>query len=803
MNGADRMSEWRRGLNLALLASAVAGLAAGAVAARAGAPDWAGWLMAAGALPVLAAVLADSAASLLRLELGLDLIALLSIGGAVALGADLVAAVIGIMLAGGRALEDYAAARARREMSALLNHVPRSARRYRDGQIESVPLEAVGPGDRLLVASGEAIPTDGRLLGGPAVIDEQTLTGESLPVTRQPGEALRSGTVNAGAPFDMQATTSAAASTFAGIVRMVRAAQEARAPAARLADQAAFVFTPLAMALAGGAWWLTGDAMRGLAVLVVATPCPLILGVPVAIVSGLSRCAGRGVLVKGGGALERLARARALFLDKTGTLTSGLAELGSIEAAPGCAPDEVLRLAASLDQVSRHILAEALLTAARARGLPLESPTGVEESPGSGLTGEVGAHHVVVGSYAHVMGALDDQSGKQEPPAWAGRVLRRIAREGATAAFVAVDGALAGALLLSDTIRPDTPRALRLLRRAGIAHITMLTGDRRDVATTIGRVLGVDEVLAEQRPQDKLAAITAARAQGVCVMVGDGVNDAPALAAADVGVAMGARGAGASSEAADIVLLSDRLDRLAEAVVIARGTRRIAVQTVAVGMSLSLLAMAAAAAGLLPPVAGALLQEAIDVAAILNALRVLRVAIPGRTATPLAASEVARLHGAHQELEAVLAQLRSTADILPTLPPAQAAATLAEIEELVRERLLAHERDDDTQLYPVIARALGGDDPMAAMHHTHRAMQQLGRLLRGMVQDLPREAPPDSSPDAPTGAPAAPLDPAAINDLRSLLYGLEAIARLHFAQEDELYHALVDPKPPAAAPPGR
>ena len=291
-------------------------------------------------------------------------------------------------------------------------------------------------------------------------------------------------------------------------------------------------------------------------------------------------------------------------------------------------------------------------------------------------------------------------------------------------------------------------------------------------------MLGVDAVEAEQHPEDKLAAITHARAAGVTVMVGDGVNDAPALAAADVGVAMGARGSGASSEAADIVLLADRLDRLAEALAIARGARRIAIQTVAIGMGLSLVAMAAAALGLLPPVAGALLQEAIDVAAIVNALRVLRVPIPGRAAFGVTDAEISRLHSEHQELEGVLSSVRATAEQLSTLAPADAIAALQAVEKLLRERLLEHERDDDQVIYPRIERALGGDDPIPTLHHAHRAIQQLGRTMRGMVDDLPPEGP----------------GPAAIDDFRRVLYGLEAISRLHFAEEEEVYHALADPQ---------
>ncbi|MBV8616293.1 MAG: heavy metal translocating P-type ATPase, partial [Acetobacteraceae bacterium] len=678
------MTDRGRILNLALLTLAAGGLATGLGARGMGRADWAAWLMLAGTVPVLVAVLVDSLASLARREVGLDIIALLSIGGAIALEQYVAAGVIGLMLSGGRALEDFAEARAQREMTALLARVPRTAHRFEGERLVAVPLESVAVGDRLLVRAGETVPVDGVVAQGPAVLDESALTGEPLPVTRGPGERLRSGTVNAGAPFGMTAASTATESTFAGIVRLVQAAQEAKAPSARLADRAAIVFTPLAVALAGAAWALSGDPVRGLAVMVVATPCPLILGVPVAVVSGLSRCAGRGVLVKGGGALERLARVRTLFLDKTGTLTAGRARVAAVEAAPGVTNEEVLRLAASLDQLSQHPIAEAVVAAARARGIALAMPAAVAEEPGAGVTGLVEGRRVSVGSHAYV-------AARAAPADWGGRFLRRMGYEGATGAFVAADGAMLGAILLADEIRPDSPRALRLLREAGIARVVMLTGDRRDVAEAIGAALGVDEVRAEQRPEDKLAAIAEAR-QGprgaACAMVGDGVNDAPALAAADVGVAMGARGSGASSEAADVVLLVDRLDRLAEARAIAHGARRIALQTVAVGMVLSIVAMAVAALGFLPPVAGALLQEAIDVAAILNALRMLWVRVPGQPRAALPAAEVTRLKAEHERLADPLARLRAVADQLATLPPLKAASALAEVEALVRERLL-------------------------------------------------------------------------------------------------------------------
>ena len=343
--------EWRRRLNLVLLAVPAIALASGIVAPFAGYPSWASWIWLGGAFPAFLSLLISIIGRLARRDSGLDIIALLSIGGALVLGQALTAAVIAVMLASGRVLEDYAEARARAEMTALLGRVPRTVSRYEAANLVQVPIATVQPGDRLLVRSGEVIPVDGTIVKGSALLDESALTGESLPVRREAGGLVRSGVVNAAAPFDLLVTTSAADSTFAGIVRLVEAAQQTKAPAARLADRYALLFVPLSIAVAGLAWALTGDPVRGLAVLVVATPCPLILAVPVAVVSGMSRCAARGVLIKGGGMLERFAQAKLMFFDKTGTLTGGRARLISTEVAPSWEVAEVLRMAASLDQV--------------------------------------------------------------------------------------------------------------------------------------------------------------------------------------------------------------------------------------------------------------------------------------------------------------------------------------------------------------------------------------------------------------------------------------------------------------------
>jgi len=554
------------------------------------------------------------ARDLLHRETGVDLIALLAMSGSLVMGQYLAGAVVGLMLSGGQALERYASSRARRELTALLARAPRVVHRYERGVLTSPDIADVKQGDRLLVKPGEVVPVDGLITSVAAVLDESALTGESRPAERLKGDRVRSGVVNAGAPFDMRALTTAEASTYAGIVRLVREAQASKAPFVRLADRYALWFLPLTLGVAALAWAISGNPVRALAVLVVATPCPLILAAPVAIVAGISRAAHRGVIVKGGGALETLARARTLVFDKTGTLTSGSATVASVEVFGTIDADELLRVAASLDQVSLHVFANGIVTAARRRRIDLDFPTDVREHGGKGIEGTVGLRRVALGQARWL-------SAGRPLPAAAADLRRRIALEGSMAVFVAVDGSIAGALLMEDPVRADTPRALRTLRLAGITRIVLLSGDRPDVANAVGRALGADVVLSEHSPEQKVQAVLNERARGVTVMVGDGINDAPALAAADVGIAMGARGATASSEAADAVIVVDRLDRVAEAVLIARRARSIAVQSVLAGMALSGFGMVLATFGVLPPVAGAFFQEAIDVAVILNALR--------------------------------------------------------------------------------------------------------------------------------------------------------------------------------------
>jgi heavy metal translocating P-type ATPase len=765
------MSAWRRPgwRAAALLALALAGLAGGLGAWLAGAIQLGDRLLAltvaAGLVPLAVSV----ARALARRQPGVDLIALLAMAGALALGELLAGAVIAVMLASGRLLEAYAGERARRELRALLERAPRTAHRYQDGRLASLPLEEVRPGDRLLVKPGEVVPVDGLVRGPAAVLDESALTGEAELVERGEGDRVRSGVVNAGPPFDLHATSTAAASTYAGILRLVEQAQASRAPFVRLADRYALAFVPLTLAVAATAWLVSGEATRALAVLVVATPCPLILAAPVAIVAGISRAARRGIVVKSGGALERLAAGRVLLFDKTGTLTAGAPVVAEVRAVDGDG-DELLGLAASLDQLSQHVLAGAIVRAATERRLPLVFPVEVEEQPGQGVRGRVGGHRVAVGKADWVAAGLP-------LPSWARRLRRRGALEGFSTVFVAVDGVLAGALAVHDPIRPDATRTLRDLRRAGVRRVVLVTGDHPDAAELVGAAVGVDQVLAERSPAEKVEAAHLERAAGPTIMVGDGINDAPALAAADVGVAMGARGATASSEAADVVLVVDRFDRLTEAIQVARRSRRIALQSVLAGMGLSLAAMGAAAAGLLTPVAGAVLQEGIDVAVIANALRALGTGRVRRRQPPAGSIALGqRFRSEHRELLGLLDRIRAVADGLDRLPPPQALAEATALHRFLTERLLPHEEAEDTLLYPAVAELLGGEDPTAPMSRAHAEIAHLTRLLGGVLADL---------------GPAGP-EPEDLTDLRRILYGLHAILRLHFAQEEEAYLSLLD-----------
>ncbi len=765
--GTSHLS-WRRLVEPTLLVVTGTALMSGGIFRVAGWTRVADLCWVAGTLLAIGPAVAWVVGALRRRRLGVDVVAVLSLIGTLLVHEYLAGALIAVMLAGGRSLEAAATRRATHDLRALLERAPRFARRRVGVTVSVIPLAEVAIDDVLIVGPGDVVPVDGRIVDVVALLDESALTGEALQVERGVGEPVRSGVINAGGAFEIRATADADGSTYAGLVRLAQQAGAEDAPVVRLADRYAAWFLPLALLLAGAAWAVSGSAVRAVAVLVVATPCPLLLAAPVAIVSGLSRAARSGVIIRSGGALENLSRATTLMLDKTGTLTMGRPAVIDIVAAPGGDAVEVLRLAASVDQLSPHVLGEAIVAEARTRGLRMSLPTDVLEEPGRGVTATLAGQRVSVGKPATRAPDAD----------WARSVVNRAHLDGAAIAWVFVDGEELGAVLLRDPLRRHSPRTVRRLRRAGLTRLVMLTGDRAEPAREVATVLGLDEIYAEQSPADKVAAVRAERDRAITVMVGDGINDAPALAAASVGVAMGARGSTASSEAADIVLTTDRVDRLADAMDIARWSRRIAVQSAVAGMGLSLVAMIVAALGWLPPAAGALLQEGIDVAVILNALRA-RHPDPDTELELSADTEhlLRRFAAEHDRLRETLGMIRASADRLAAAPDAGALALLADVERLLSEQILPHERAEETQLYPSLARPLGSGEATATMSRTHAEIQRLADRV-AVHASLARSL----------GA----IQQDQRDDLLACLYGLYALLRLHFIQEEENYFTLAE-----------
>jgi len=572
------------------------------------APGFARWVFLATLVLVGGPLVWQTIRGMARGRFAADIVAMLAIGTALVIGQYFAGVVIALMQSGGEALERYAMGRASSSLEALLARAPKVGLRLHDGQVEEVSVSEIRVGDLLLVRPGDLVPVDGEVTDGTAAVDQSALTGEPLPIRAVPGTRLLSGSVSLDGVLRMRALRPAEGSQYQQIVRLAEQARREKPPIQRLADRFAVWFTPLTLVMCGVAWAVTGSATSVLAVLVVATPCPLILATPIAVIAGISRAADLGIIVKTGAALEQVGRARAVVFDKTGTLTLGHPTVAHLEPMDGIVSDDLLRLAAAVEQLSSHHLGKAVADTGRERFGHLSEATGFLEAPGAGASASVEGRSVAVGSAGYFAAR-----GVFVPPAHDPR----------TTAYVSVDGRLAGRIEFADPLRAQVPSLLQRLSSLGVVESVMLTGDREETANFIAAQAGIRTVRANLMPADKVASVQELRRRyGTVVMVGDGINDAPALAAATVGIAMGEHGTAVSAEAADIVLLVDDVSRVGDAMAISRRMRRVALQSIGVGLGVSFLLMVIASLGWVAPAAGALMQEALDAAVILNALRV-------------------------------------------------------------------------------------------------------------------------------------------------------------------------------------
>lgn len=538
---------------------------------------------------------------------GVDILAVMAIISTMLVGEYWATLIIVFMMLGGDALETYATARARSELAALLERVPTIAHKEMvDGSVRDVTLTKVHVRDTIVVRPGEVIPTDGVVVDGTSSLDVSSLTGESVPVEVTSDDEVMSGAVNGESPLVIRVTHRAEDSEYAQIIKLVKQADEERAPFVRMADRYAVPFTFISFAIAGFAWYISGESRRFAEVLVVATPCPLLIAAPVALISGMSRLAKHGVIVKSGAVLEQLARVRAAAFDKTGTLTSGVLSVADVLPAKGESADDLVSLARSVEQHSGHVVARALQVYAANKSIELLATNAITEVSGNGVSAVIRRHSILVGKPSFLIANGVKKSS--------------IVEQQDMVVYVARDKKYIGAVTFADTIRPEAKRTIAALKRLGVERFVMLTGDKQATANKIAKKLGLTDVRAECLPQDKLQMMRDFPVRPI-LMTGDGVNDAPVLAASDVGIAMGARGATAASESADAVIMTEDISRVVSAITVARRTLHIARQSVGVGIGLSIILMLIAASGVLPAMFGAGLQELVDVVVILNALR--------------------------------------------------------------------------------------------------------------------------------------------------------------------------------------
>ncbi len=590
----------------------------------------------------------DMIRDVLRGNFGLDILAVVAMISSLLVGEYVAATIIALMLTGGEALEDYAASRAQRELTALVDRAPDTAHRItsestvdaehsidsagpdQTGQehaglgLEDVPVTEVKVGDTLMVRPSEVVPVDAQLLDEHALVDEASLTGEPLPVTKTRGERLMSGSVNGHTAIRIRASATAEDSQYQRIVQLVREAEQQQAPTVRVADRFAVPFTIVSLIVAGIAWSLSGDPVRFAEVLVLATPCPLLIGAPVSFMGGMSRASRLGVIVKGGATLEALSRAKSAAFDKTGTVTFGRPRIDRIIPADGIDEARLLQLTATAEQFSSHVLADGIIEAAEERGLAMLDAHDASEIATNGVSAIVDGQNVRVGKKTFIEEIV-------------GEVAQPDLHASQTAVYISVDARLGGIILMADEVREETVGTITALKGLGVSDIALLTGDNQATADSVGQHIGISSIAGNLLPEDKVRRITQMRQPAL--MVGDGINDAPVLAAAGVGVAMGARGASAASESADAVITREDISLVARAVDVGKWTYQVAITAILIGIALSLGLMGFAAFGFIPATIGALLQEVVDLACILYALRALvgpdRVSrfLPQRNAT--------------------------------------------------------------------------------------------------------------------------------------------------------------------------
>lgn len=565
------------------------------------------WLIGIYAIFIALFLIRDMVQTLREGNYGVDILALTAIIATIAVGQYWASLVIVVMLTGGETLEDFAAHRARRELSNLLEHAPTMAHILRNGKVIDVKISVVKPYDTVVIKPHEVVPVDGELVSDEAEFDESSLTGEAIPVAKKRGDTVMSGALNGETAVQIRATADAKHSQYEQIIQLVRDAESQPAPFVRLADRYAVPFTVISYVIAGIAWAISGDATRFAEVLVVASPCPLILAAPIALISGMSRASKHGIIVKNGAVLEKLNSATIFAFDKTGTLTHGDVVVSEIVTADGFKESEIIELAASAEAISSHILATSLVSYAKKHRVKILHAKNVREITGDGVFATVGNKKIIVGRAEFLK---------------KNKIIVPANKKTSTATFLAVNNEFAGIIYFADQVRAEAKKTLRELKATGIMKTVMLTGDRRETAEKIGVAAGVDEVFSELLPKDKVEIMrNLCGRKDSAAMVGDGVNDAPVLAAADIGIAMGARGSTAASESADAVIMLDDLERVALLRKISQRTIRVALQSVGTGIALCLVLELIAASGFIPALLGAGLQELIDVTVIFNALR--------------------------------------------------------------------------------------------------------------------------------------------------------------------------------------